>query len=302
LVAVAVNFQNIESYFTSTQNVSSSSQQIVITGNSSTTPRWNHFPLTVNIENTQYTQDVVAAMNAWTSATGGLITFTQTSDSNADITVRWVSNLRVGAKDATGDTNLHYINTGTYQVITDAQIELLTGYQGLQLSDIDMTNIAEHELGHALGLEHTTIPSDIMYPTLQLPSLSVKQISPTYSDFFHQVYSLQAKPDLAFYGNINATKFSVTTLFMKQYYLNISFAVINLGLTTSPATSISIFADSNLLINQDIPSLKPGSSYILSLDNLRSSSYFSSVRLVIDPNNAIDELNKTNDITVVQIS
>ncbi|TAL48277.1 matrixin family metalloprotease, partial [archaeon] len=175
LAFVAPSFQSNEGF-------SSGSQQVVITASPNSTPRWNHFPLTVYIQDSPYKNDAISAMDAWAVATNNNITFTQTQNSNADITVKWVDNLRVGSKDATGDTDLRYIDTDKYNVISNAQIELLTRYKGRQLSDVDMTNIAMHEFGHALGLEHSDVPGDIMYPTLELSSPEVKQIPSTYAD------------------------------------------------------------------------------------------------------------------------
>ncbi|TAL48611.1 matrixin family metalloprotease [archaeon] len=159
-----------------------------------------------------------------------------------------------------------------------------------------------HEFGHALGLEHSDVPGDIMYPTLELSSPEVKQIPSTYADFIYQVYQVPAKSDLSFYGSINSTKFYTSLLLQKYYYLNISFSVKNLGISASPQTDVAIFANGKLARSQTIPSIGPGSSYIMSLANIRTNDSFDSVELVIDASNIADELDKSNNNVTINLS
>ena len=51
--------------------------------------------------------------------------------------------------------------------IVSARITLITTFKFSQLSHIDLTNVARHEIGHALELGHTEGPkaNDLMNPT-----------------------------------------------------------------------------------------------------------------------------------------
>ena len=302
-LVVALNFQKIQTYLSPTENISFGSQQVVIAESPQTTPRWNHLMLTVYIDNYKdaYTNDFISAMDIWESAIDNLITFSQTTDTSADIAASWVSNFASSSKEVTGDTRIRYIDTGSYELITSAQIQILRSYAGGQFDDTDMTNIAMHELGHVLGLEHSNSTNDVMYPVLEIPSKRLMQISPSYSEFLHQVYQTQPNPDLSFYRNVNATKFSEKSILRESFYFNVSFAVKNVGLSDSPATSVSVFTDENFIIDQAIPSLEPGTYYQISLGNIASKSDFSYIKLVIDRNDLIDEINKTNNALVVTV-
>ena len=51
-------------------------------------------------------------------------------------------------------------------------------FQGYNLNEIDMQNVALHELGHSLGLEHSNILDDVMYPMVSLtPLTQVQELS-----------------------------------------------------------------------------------------------------------------------------
>ncbi len=60
--------------------------------------------------------------------------------------------------------------------------------QGYVLNELDMQNIALHELGHSLGLDHSNYNHDVMYPTytpkktvLQLSTLDVYGVSKVFA-------------------------------------------------------------------------------------------------------------------------
>jgi predicted Zn-dependent protease len=135
---------------------------------------WDHSPITVYIDNknvtphyssTYYTQ-VQKALNYWERGGNGKLKYTPVfklvASEKADIRIRWVENLQ----EVSGDTIPLILNGQFLRV----DITLGVGnYQWIiwnSYSDASMLALAEHELGHALGLEHSNDKRDIMYPTV----------------------------------------------------------------------------------------------------------------------------------------
>lgn len=141
---------------------------------------WDHSPITIFIDNktvpphynpTYYT-DIEKALNYWAEGGNGKLAYTPVfrfvDSENADVRIRWDENLQKdqGAPPgAAGDTT-PLIANGRFVYVN---IVLGVGsYQWLEwvpYSDTAMVAIAEHELGHALGLAHSNDKRDIMYPT-----------------------------------------------------------------------------------------------------------------------------------------
>ncbi len=143
---------------------------------------WDHSPITVYIEegnipphySPTYRTQIEGSLGYWEAGGNGHLNyaphFQKVDRTDADITIMWVENLEkvAGAPEGVagyciphqkGDRYIHadiVLEVGNYQ-----------GYSWQQYGDANMQEVAKHELGHALGLAHTTDKRDIMYPTYE---------------------------------------------------------------------------------------------------------------------------------------
>jgi predicted Zn-dependent protease len=115
----------------------------------------------------EFAANVSWAVNRWNSANLPVRLETGADSSTADIVVTWVRRLdgnRTGRTDVTWDTRGH---------IRRAEVFLATHTpDGQPLDTRQMTALALHELGHALGLGHSPSRDDALYPITRALELS----------------------------------------------------------------------------------------------------------------------------------
>jgi hypothetical protein len=94
--------------------------------------------------------------------------FEFTSDSlDADMVVRWISRFPI---DRTGQTDLTWDQFGRVQraVITLA----IADGRGRTLPSTALLSVALHEVGHSLGLPHSALSNDVMFPEPRITEVS----------------------------------------------------------------------------------------------------------------------------------
>lgn len=115
----------------------------------------------------QFPSSVRDAFDGWVNA-GIPMRFTFTPDSaGADIHVRFLARFPTGISGKT-----MWSRTDEWWLVSADIILSLTHPAGGSLTPLQMRAIALHEVGHLLGLDHTTDPSNIMSPRVRVRDLS----------------------------------------------------------------------------------------------------------------------------------
>ena len=141
---------------------------------------WDHSPITAYINNKTvplhysptYYADIEKALNYWAGGGNGKLkyipVFEIVDSEDADIRIKWDANLQKdqGAPHGVGGETIRHIANEQF-----VYVNIIFGVGNQQwidwvpYSDTAMIAIVEHELGHALGLDHSNDPRDIMYPS-----------------------------------------------------------------------------------------------------------------------------------------
>ena len=118
----------------------------------------------------------VAALDAWSQAIP--ITFEIVGDSaNADVRVMWPSELTDPATGASVNGLSRYTVNESSRIIGADVFIAPRRPNGRALSGEALEAIAMHEVGHVLGLRHSSDSSDVMFPTVQVRGLSTEDIA-----------------------------------------------------------------------------------------------------------------------------
>ena len=96
-----------------------------------------------------------------------------TSSPGFDVYISWVEGPATEDSDHVGLTRTYPDRRGIFVL---SNISLSTQNRYASLSDLDLQNIAQHEIGHALGLLHSHHTQDIMYAKIST-SFNIRSIS-----------------------------------------------------------------------------------------------------------------------------
>ncbi len=140
--------------------------------------------------NPLYLNSTIQAINQWNQATVDFAvnytdfsylsrlslipTVANETKKGFDVSLSWTEH---ATRDSADEIGLTVITSDQFSKIVKTTINLAAkNKNNISLTEIDMQNIALHELGHVLGLAHSNYTGDIMYSTYTLNS-QVRAIS-----------------------------------------------------------------------------------------------------------------------------
>ncbi len=157
---------------------------------------WQQFPVTIYIQSSSYTtpmllQQIETGFNWWVNSTSGLVSYQIVNNpAQADITVQFE------AKGMTGYGALtSYSVDGSGNILPGATITFNMTY----LSQVaDITPVAAHEFGHALGIAgHSDQATDVMFDgpsTYSLTGLSNRDVNTLLTAYCGVARSVPVSP------------------------------------------------------------------------------------------------------------
>ncbi len=144
------------------------------------------------------------------------------------------------------------------------------------------SNVATHELLHALGFDHNNNKKSILYPTLDCD----QKIDDEIIESINKLYKDESLPDLVF-STANASK--------GGKYLNFHIEVLNQGLQPSKAINVSIYADGVFVETFELKEISIGAKKILDVENLKIPLNSKKIEFVIDAENKVPEIYENNN-------
>jgi len=169
------------------------------------------------------------------------------------------------------------LNTSKYFVIFEGKVNLYGS------EDCEEPIYAIHEIFHVLGFKHSNNRESILYPVLYCDQKILDEIKEDIS----RNYADPIYPDLTF------SKINIET---SGNYLYASVSIINQGLKDSENVSLGVYVGDKRVFDFDVGEFEIGSVKVVNLDRIRLPNTNSEIYVVLDYENKIQEINKSNNI------
>ena len=126
--------------------------------------RYKEFPVTVYIESSTHKPVIKQAFSSWTNMTRVAKFKYTNSPEEANIIVKFAEQPSVNKGESyVAGTNMNFPSNDGY--IHNSIITIKSNIPGknIKMYDSQIYIVALHEIGHALGLQHSNNPADVMY-------------------------------------------------------------------------------------------------------------------------------------------
>ena len=177
-----------------------------------------------------------------------------------------------------GPTNI--IVAGEFNIILHGDILLI------RESVCENPNVAIHELFHVLGFGHSTNPENIMYKISGCDQI----VGQDMIQEINRIYSVPSLPDLAF-EDVSAT--------ISGRFLKINITVKNIGLNDASNSTVTIYANEDVVKEFDLSSIQMGSGIVTTGNIFIPQINVEELELVI--NNNFNEISKDNNKIKLEI-
>ncbi len=181
------------------------------------------------------------------------------------------------------------IQTKRYNVITNGVVLLYDNpSNAIQCS---WPNLELHELLHVFGFEHSSDENSLMYPYLE--SCSQKLDESIIQDL-EELYSQENLADL-YFAHVKAIK--------KGIYLDFNVTVRNSGVIDAEGVVLSVYDDKERIEDFDLRDISFGGGMNFQVFNIKLKNRNSdNIEIVIDPLNAIKELDEGNNVAKLEFA
>jgi len=181
------------------------------------------------------------------------------------------------------------IQAGKYNIITNGTISLYQSPHGA--IKCDFPNVEVHELIHVFGFDHSSDKKSLMNPLLNSCDQTLD------SSIINELNRLCSEPNLPdlYFEDMKVVK--------KGRYIDFNVSIKNIGTISAENINLFVLEDGKIIEEKQIEAISFGAGLILRVENLKLNSLNpKEIRFVIDKDNLIKELDKKNNLAIVNMT